>query len=170
MEIETIAAALLLAAALATDLKHQRIPNGLTALFWAGGMGFHAIGGGGGGLAAACAGSAAGLVPLLLLYWAKGIGAGDVKLFGAVGAWIGIWEVLQLMLYSFLYAGGIAAVLLLARRAVSAVRFRAADGQASGEAPEGGRSVWPDWMRQGSVFPFMLAVAPAALTVWLLLN
>ena len=89
-------AALLLAAA-GYDLAHRRIPNWLTfsglllGLFW------HIVTGGGPGLVFALEGlGVAGLTVLLLM--AKALGAGDVKLLGVVGVWMGpvflLWTLL----------------------------------------------------------------------------
>ena len=89
-------AALLLAAA-GFDLAHRRIPNWLTfsglllGLFW------HAVTGGGPGLVFALEGlGVAGLT--VLLWMAKALGAGDVKLLGVVGVWMGpvflLWTLL----------------------------------------------------------------------------
>ena len=89
-------AALLLAAA-GFDLAHRRIPNWLTfsglllGLFW------HIVTGGGPGLVFALEGlGVAGLT--VLLWMAKALGAGDVKLLGVVGVWMGpvflLWTLL----------------------------------------------------------------------------
>ena len=89
-------AALLLAAA-GFDLAHRRIPNWLTfsglllGLFW------HTVTGGGPGLVFALEGlGVAGLTALL--WMAKALGAGDVKLLGVVGVWMGpvflLWTLL----------------------------------------------------------------------------
>ena len=89
-------AALLLAAA-GFDLAHRRIPNWLTfsglllGLFW------HIVTGGRLGLVFALEGlGVAGLTALL--WMAKALGAGDVKLLGVVGVWMGpvflLWTLL----------------------------------------------------------------------------
>jgi prepilin peptidase CpaA len=151
------AVSLLLLIAFIADMRTQRIPNGLNLSFFCGALLFYVSYEGVGGLKASLIGAAAGFIPLLLLYCAKGIGAGDVKLFGAAGAWLGMLPVLQLMLYSFLYAGALAALLLLARKMKL---FRNISKRSWMEnAP---------WLKEGKSFPFMLAVAPAAVTfLWM---
>ncbi|WP_336788226.1 A24 family peptidase [Paenibacillus sp. MMO-177] len=169
MTVQLLAAALLLLAALYTDLKSMTIPNLLTAPFLAGGCLYALFAGGGQGLLLALYGAAAGFVPLLILHLAKGIGAGDVKLFAALGAWLGTLAVLQLMMYAILYAGLVGLVLLVfhrpfARRMTAgifsflALRFGGREGASS----------WLAWANNGRTFPFMLAVAPGALTLWLI--
>ena len=156
------AVSLLLLIAFITDIRTQRIPNRLNLIFFCGALLFYVSYEGVGGLKASLIGAAAGFIPLLLLYWAKGLGAGDVKLFGAAGAWLGILPVLQLMLYSFLYAGALAALLLLARK-MSLFRERQ---QLPGSA--NAKQAWMEnarWLKEGKSFPFMLAVAPAAVTI-----
>lgn len=163
---------LLLLIALITDLKFRIIPNYATAGFFAAGAVFHIATAGLSGAAAAIAGAAAGLFPLLLLYFAKGIGAGDVKLFAAIGAWAGAGAVLKLMLYAILYSGLIGIVVAIVNRAFSSKL--AADALAyGGMAPDSGEGKWRRWKKwteSGTTFPFMLAVAPAAITVWFILN
>ena len=99
-------AALLLAAA-GYDLAHRRIPNWLTfsglllGLFW------HAVTGGGPGLVFALEGlGVAGLT--VLLWMAKALGAGDVKLLGVVGVWMGpvflLWTLLGTIIAGALLA------------------------------------------------------------------
>lgn len=148
---------LLLAAACWTDLRTMTIPNGLTAGFAAAGIIYHAAWNGWSGAYYALVGGAAGLLPLLLLYRFKGMGAGDVKWFCAFGTCAGAAFVLKLLLYAILIAGGLSALLLLLKLPA----FRR----------WGARMPWP-WGKhpaepgKGAVFPFMLAVAPGF--VWLL--
>jgi len=155
------AVAMLLAAAWVTDMRTQTIPNRLTFGFLGAGLVFHLAWGGREGLMFALFGFAAGFVPLLLLYAAKGLGAGDVKLFGAAGAWIGAHAVLQLMLYSILYAGAIGAALLVLRRP----KWRRAAAGAWRRLAPAGWSRYVRWASSGNAFPFMAAVVPAAATI-----
>ena len=89
-------AALLLAAA-GFDLAHRRIPNWLTFSGLLLGLLWHIVTGGGPGLVFALEGlGVAGLTALL--WMAKALGAGDVKLLGVVGVWMGpvflLWTLL----------------------------------------------------------------------------
>lgn len=167
--IQTAAIAVLLIIAFITDLKLQIIPNRLTASFFAAAFIYHTALSGMDGAATAAAGAAAGFVPLLLLHLARGIGAGDVKLFGALGAWVGVWTVLDMMLYAILYAGVIGVCLIIVNRAFGK---RVAAGVTAILVPEAGwrKRQWLKWAESGNKFPFMLAVAPAAVTVWSMIS
>lgn len=163
------AAAVLLIAAFITDVSKQIIPNRLTIFFFGAGVLFHLIAGGIQNGMAAVTGAAAGFVPLLLLHFAKGIGAGDVKLFGALGAWIGVGAVLQVLLYSILYAGLIGVFIAVIYRPFSSkITVGMTALLLSGNEPK--KRQWLRLAESGKKFPFMLAVVPAAITVWIMLG
>lgn len=70
------------------------------------------------GLTDSLMGFAAGFVPLFIAWRAGGIGGGDAKLMGAIGALSG-WEfTLASMFYGFIIAGVMAAVVMMRRRIV----------------------------------------------------
>jgi prepilin peptidase CpaA len=163
--IETAAVAVFLMIALYTDLKAQIIPNWLTVPFFTAAFIYHIALSGIEGAVTAAVGASAGFIPLLLLHFARGIGAGDVKLFGALGALVGVWIVLQMMLYAILYAGAIGVGLVIVNRAFGK---RVAAGVTAIVMPEAGyrKLQWLQWAESGKKFPFMLAVVPAAVTVW----
>lgn len=167
--IQTAAIAILLIVAFITDLKSQIIPNRLTVSFFAAAFIYHISSNGIDGAVAAATGAAAGFVPLLLLHLAKGIGAGDVKLFGAIGAWVGVWIVLQMMLYAILYAGLIGVCLVIVSRSFGK---KVTAGVTAILVPAAGwrKRQWLHWAKSGKKFPFMLAVAPAAITVWSMIS
>lgn len=111
---------LLLATAVLEDVKHHRIPNsiafsgaGLGILFNAmlpEGYGFlNPVLPGGLGFLGGLEGVALGLALLLPIYWLRAMGAGDVKLMGMVGAFLGPEAVLGAVLGTFL-AGGVLAL------------------------------------------------------------
>ena len=52
---------------------------------------------------------------MLVIYVTLGIGAGDVKLAGAIGACLGVDAGLQMLLWTHLVAGAFAVFLMLAR-------------------------------------------------------
>lgn len=147
---------LLLAAACWTDLRRMQIPNRLTVPFAGAGLLYQWMNHGISGLGQASVGAAAVMIPLILMYRFGGIGGGDVKWFGAFGAWTGPIPALQLLVLSILFAGGIAAVLLMLRLPL----IRAAAS----------RMKWP-WgahplaAGRTAKFPFMLAVVPGFITL-----
>jgi len=83
----------LLTAAVATDLKSHRIPN---LMLWPAlslALMVHMTSGGLDGLMVAIGGLTLGCAMLLPLYSVGGLGAGDVKLLGIVGSFLGPWGV-----------------------------------------------------------------------------
>jgi prepilin peptidase CpaA len=112
------------------DLREHRIPNTLILFLLLMGVAVHAAGpanGRGGifdafpgalGVGSALLGALAGLVIFLPFYLIRAMGAGDVKLLVALGAFVGTGEIVGLAL-SVLIAGGALAVLrmLLKRNA-----------------------------------------------------
>lgn len=163
--IQLVGAGLFLVIAFIVDIRMQIIPNWLTVTSFAVAMIYHIALGGMEGMVAVLTGAAAGFFPLLLLHLARGIGAGDVKLFAALGAWLGVWIVLQVLLYAILYAGAIGVCLIIVNRAFGK---RMVEGAAAIFVPAVGwrKRQWLQWSKSGKKFPFMLAVAPAAITVW----
>ncbi|WP_239614774.1 A24 family peptidase [Cohnella mopanensis] len=150
------AVSVLLVTACWTDLRKMKIPNELTALFAVSGFLFHGVADGGNGLRLAVVGALTGFLPLYVMNRFGGIGGGDVKWFGAFGAWAGPMITFQLLILSIVIAGGIACVLLL-------LRF-------PGLQSVGRKMKWP-WGKhplaagKGVRFPFMLAVAPGFMTL-----
>jgi leader peptidase (prepilin peptidase)/N-methyltransferase len=112
--------ALLLALAV-VDARSHRLPNLLTALVGLGGVATAAAGGGLVGLTDAAIGAALGLLGAAVFAFGfrtatgrTGLGGGDVKLIGALGAWTG-WALLpQVSLWACL--AGLAATLALRLR------------------------------------------------------
>lgn len=109
---------LLAALAAATDARTGRIPNWLTlpgilcALVW------HATASGMFGVSLSLIGAlACGLVPWVMFRATQGkaIGGGDIKLFAALGSWLGPLHGLETELSSFLLVGLLALVQLTYR-------------------------------------------------------
>lgn len=99
--------------AVITDIRSHRIPNWLTLPAMIGGLGFNVISAGVAGLLFSFEGLFLGIGLFIVLYFLSGMGAGDVKLMGAVGAMIGPKMTLMAALYTAL-AGGIYAVVIIA--------------------------------------------------------
>jgi prepilin peptidase CpaA len=80
---------IVLAVATFTDLRNRRIPNWLVVPFLVAGIGTSVWRQGWHGLGYSFAGLGLGLLLYGFLFWMGGMGAGDVKLAAAIGAWIG---------------------------------------------------------------------------------
>ena len=100
------------------DLRERRIPNALTfsaalAAFAAAAMtgGVHAVG-------LSAAGFGIGLVFWLPIYALGGMGAGDVKLLAAIGAWLGPLGVIHAALATAIAGALLAIVVAIAKRRV----------------------------------------------------
>lgn len=74
------------------DIHRRRIPNWLTFPALLGGLIWSAVAGGWGGLGDSFLGMLLLMAPFFLLFVLVGGGAGDAKLMGAVGAWLGVRE------------------------------------------------------------------------------
>lgn len=72
------------------DLRERRIPNRLTGPLVLGGFVWAAVVGGPGGVADAAVACVLLAFPFVLLFLFAGGGAGDAKLMGALGAWLGV--------------------------------------------------------------------------------
>jgi len=118
------AAVLGLAVALAliagwTDLRSRRIPNWLTVPGFVIGVLVNVLADGRAGLKTSLLGAGLGLLVLLPFVLLRSLGAGDWKLAGALGAFVG-WQVLvDLLMGSVFVAGAMAVGLVIYKR-----RFR----------------------------------------------
>ena len=107
--------ATLLGCAAVWDVRTRRIPNGLTLAGLAAGFLWHVFRGGGPGFLLSCEG--VGVAALALLpYAVRGLGAGDVKLLGAVGALAGPAFTLWTLLGAALAGGPLALAWLAGAR------------------------------------------------------
>jgi prepilin peptidase CpaA len=91
-----------------TDVRSRRIPNWLVLPFLALGIlvcgwlhGWH-------GALNSVEGAALGLLLYGILFWMGGMGAGDVKLCAAIGAWIGPGQLLISLIFTGLVGGAMA--------------------------------------------------------------
>jgi prepilin peptidase CpaA len=104
----------IMAAAVRFDLATRRIPNSLCLTGAVLGLGLSVSAQGGGGLVQGMGGLAAAALILLPLYAAGGMGAGDVKLMGAAGAWLGIEGAVFAAALALVLGGLLAVALLIA--------------------------------------------------------
>lgn len=95
--------------AAATDLRARRIPNLLTLPLAAAGFLYAGLTGGAAGLGGSLGAYALLMLPFVLMFMFAGGGAGDAKLMGGVGAWLGLGPALP-VLACVLIAGGVVGV------------------------------------------------------------
>jgi prepilin peptidase CpaA len=98
------------------DLRVQKIPNLITYPTMGIGLVYHSITNGLDGFFMALAGLVVGTALLILPYIMGGMGAGDAKLMGAVGAVLGPKGVFTAFLFIAVVGGVYALMLLLIRR------------------------------------------------------
>jgi prepilin peptidase CpaA len=99
-----------------TDWRSRRIPNWLTVPGVLVGVTVNLLTGGWPGLKTSLLGAGFGLLVLLPFVFLRSLGAGDWKLAGALGAFVG-WEVLMtLLMGSILVAGVMALALVIYKR------------------------------------------------------
>lgn len=116
----------LLAAAVATDLRSHRIPNMLLLPALSLALMLHTMTGGTDGLIAAATGLTLGLAMLLPFYLVGGIAAGDVKLLGVVGSFVGPWGAVISGLATMMAGGVFGIAVIVWQRLLPAVESRAA--------------------------------------------
>jgi prepilin peptidase CpaA len=102
------------AAACWCDVRTRRIPNWLTFPGAALGLVASTLAHGGHGTMTSVAGLVLGVALFFPLFLLRGLGAGDVKLMGALGAWLGTSVMFGVAFYTSL-AGGVLALALIAR-------------------------------------------------------
>src|SRR4029453_7547246 len=105
---------ILLTLACLTDLRTRRIPNVLTFSAAAGAVLFHLATGGWSAAGWSLAGLFLGAALFFPMFALRGMGAGDVKLLGAIGAWLGPAQVAAVALATSIVGGAIAIAVALA--------------------------------------------------------
>jgi len=122
-----VAALVLASLAAIIDVRTSRIPNLLTFGGAAAAMVFHAFATGTSGLVEAGLGWFVGALLFFPWFALGGMGAGDVKLVAALGAWLGPVGALWLALYTAVAGGALAIVVALGhgvfRRTLENVRL-----------------------------------------------
>jgi len=99
-----------------TDVWKFKVYNTLTLPLLVSGLIYHTIIGGSQGLASSVTGLLCGFAILFFLYLLGGMGAGDVKLMAAIGAWMGMPLTYYIFVASSLAAGVYAIILLVMSR------------------------------------------------------
>jgi prepilin peptidase CpaA len=109
MKVTYVIAMLIGLAACVTDVRSRRIPNVLTFGSAFAALIFHTVTAGSSGLLTALAGWGLGIAFFFPPFALGGMGGGDVKLLGALGAWLGPGLAMWVALYAGL-AGGVLAL------------------------------------------------------------
>lgn len=123
MELARIIALAVAGTAAIIDVRTRRIPNLLTFGSAIVALGYHTVQDGFPGLGRGAAGWAVGIALFLPMFLLRGMGAGDVKLLGAVGSWLGPVGALWSGFLSVL-AGGVLALIVGASRGYLRQAFR----------------------------------------------
>jgi prepilin peptidase CpaA len=88
-----------------TDLRSRRIPNWLVLPFLLAGLAVSIWMYGWQGLGQSLGGALLGLVVYGILFWMGGMGAGDVKLCAAIGAWVGPQQLMLALVLTGMVGG-----------------------------------------------------------------
>jgi prepilin peptidase CpaA len=110
--------AMLVVVAAAHDLRSRHIPNWLTVSGAVVGFVLHCLYGGWSGAGASLAGAVLGLGMFIVFFLAGGMGAGDVKLFGAVGSFVGPQALVLVFVFTALLGGLTALGMVIWRRSL----------------------------------------------------
>ena len=95
-----------------TDWRSRRIPNWLTVTGFVIGVSLNSLTAGWGGLKTSLLGAGLGLLVLLPFVFLRSLGAGDWKLAGALGAFVG-WEAMVTLLVGSIFVAGVMALVLV---------------------------------------------------------
>lgn len=95
------------------DYAQKRVPNWLNLTLAAAGLTFQGVHFGWSGLTQGTLGLLTGFGLLIVPWLMHGMGAGDVKLMAAIGAWLGPWLTLVSFCAGAVLGGVIAAVMIL---------------------------------------------------------
>ncbi len=123
MFIQSVEIIILLLLSFISDYKTLKIKNHITLSFTALGIITGIMQKGLEGLALSILGWCLPVLLLFVLYALKMLGAGDVKMFGAIGSIAGYGFAMHSILYSFIF-GGLAGIGLLIVRKNAGERFR----------------------------------------------
>lgn len=157
---------LIIGIAFVLDASKAIIPNVLTMLGTLMGVVYHGATEGWSGIGYAVTGSLTGFMAMLLLYLLGALGAGDVKLFAAIGAMMGTGFVLQTGVYAICCAGVIGAILLIVRRKVRATSARLGGWLFTFIALRRIEGLFELQKQPNLKFPFMYAVVPGVAMAW----
>jgi prepilin peptidase CpaA len=131
------------------------------------GLLFHTWSEGWSGLLFSLVGASTAFFLVLVLYVVGALGGGDVKLFAAIGAIMGVMFVLQTLVYAILWAGLIGLFLLLIQRKIRSTSRKLTGWLFSILALNKIETFFELKHQKNIKFPFMYAVFPAvAVTIY----
>lgn len=161
---------MILLLAVVYDQRERRIPNGLILVGLILGLSWNAYTGGSAGILFSLQGLLAGIALLFIPFAMGGMGAGDVKLLGVVGAFKGALFAFHTFIFMALWGGVIAVILLIAK----------------GELGKTLRRLWAGFLlalfkvqkmkdsvetsNSGVYFPYALAIALGAVSAYFSLS
>jgi prepilin peptidase CpaA len=148
------------------DFRYAILPNKLTVCGTIVGIVFHTWFNGWNGLYFALVGAVTGFFLIFILYLIGALGAGDVKLFAAIGAIMGVTFMLQTFVYAILCAGFIGLFLLLIQRQMRATGLKIAGWFISLLAYHRMETFVQMKQQKNMKFPFMYAVVPGVAAAW----
>jgi prepilin peptidase CpaA len=134
-----MAAIVVVSLAVYTDLRWRKISNNLTVPAVAAGIILNTLNGGWYGLLSSLAGLAIGIAVFIIPFALRGMGGGDVKLMGALGALLGGYAIVSVAIYTALLGGVLAIVVALYNHELGS-SFRRVVMILRRLAPIGGRS------------------------------
>jgi prepilin peptidase CpaA len=161
--VATVALLFVMALAVRQDMIEHRVSNLLTFGALAAALVLHSLARSFDGFLYALAGSGIGLACLLPLYLGKGMGAGDVKLMAAAGAFLGPLNAFVASLLALAFGAVLAIVVVVWR----VVEMRSAvAGAGTGTEPSGDfRAAVSRAGKEG--FPYAVAIAFGVIaTMW----
>ena len=105
------------------DIRYRRIPNKLVLLTLISGLAVNSLFGGWHGLGSSLAGMVLAFSLMFMFHLFGTMGAGDVKLFAAIGSVVGVSQVLPTLLVIALLGGLLAVFKMIYSRRVAATMF-----------------------------------------------
>lgn len=148
------------------DITKGIIPNWLNVIFALIGVVTHTLMSGLNGFVQSFGGGLICLIIMLILYVIKAIGAGDVKLFFAIGCLSGILFSLYAIMYSVIFAGIFGIIYLLFTRTFL-IQMSLAALHMKESIQKNSLSSMEDFKNKvGNRFPFMVAVLPGVIVTF----
>ena len=156
-------------AAAVSDFRSRRIPNVMTVPFFVAGLVYQAVFNGWSGLGDAGLAFLLGFGTLFVLWLVGGGGGGDVKLMGALSAWLGGSLTMRVLVLSiiFVIAGTFCVVLLsMSRRGVRKTKDKFIAQTVVKKGKVKGETVVARQNRRVMAFAIPVALATWAVVIW----